>query len=485
MRQRVDTVADVDSGSTLTRLVAELLTAAFTLIGVVVLPWASIRLARRRRGGVALPAFVQHPGRVGHGGARSEQMARLVLDGPTGRVVGSRLHAVLPLESLRQAPVARSYVREGVGEVDAVVLRDESGQRWTVGVLRAWRQALAVEGRRPLAWPRRWWLAGPRWIGVVLALIVPIPVVTHLLYWLGSDRTVSIVRTWEHPAKGERCEVRWADGATSELGCRDWFASAGEQVTIHTMPWPLSRWTISDETLVAVTVLTLLPMLLLATVQLVTGAVRIARRPTRLLPEEPDPGAGATAYVPAGASFVQLWQAVAARESWYAEEQVVLPERRQRWRAALHRPVLWWFAAIVLGMGLLGLPRGWVFVVPGLLVVGYGLLGAARTLARLSAAAREPGRPWPFLALRTDLNTWQALLVQDGRPAWLLDLGRAHPHAAGTALVHGPVREGSWVLLDADGARFVPQQPAAPVGPEQEQELRAALRARLGRRTSV
>lgn len=466
----------MDGGSTLTRVVAELLTALLTVFAVVVLPWVSIRLASRRRGGVALPAFVQHPGRAGHGGARSEQMARLVLDGPTGRIVGSRLHAVVPLQVLRGAPVTRSYVRDGVGEVDAVVLRDESGARWTVGVQRAWRRALAVDSRRPLRWPRRWWLAGPRWVGLVIMLTLPITVVTHLLYWLGSTRTVSIVRTWEHPAKGTRCEVRWPDGATSELGCRDWFASAGEQVAIHTMPWPLDRWTISDETLIAVTVLTLLPILLLALVGFVVGAARIARRPTRLLAEAPD--VDAAVAPPPDARFVQLWQAVAAREGWYAEGQVVLSARRQRWRAALYRPMLWWVAAIVLTAGLASLPRGWPILALALVMVGFGLVRAAQTLARLRRAAREPGRPWPYLAMRTDQNTWQVLLMQDGRPAWLLDLGRAHPDVAGTARVHGSVRHGSRVLLGVEGAPFVPLQPTQEITAEDEQELTDALRTR-------
>ncbi|MDE9365064.1 hypothetical protein PZ938_05540 [Luteipulveratus sp. YIM 133132] len=473
--------------TSLTGVVSELLILGVTLLGAVLLP-ALTRWRARLGRPVALPTYVRHPAgpgpaRTGHGGAARSQQARLLVDGDTARVVGSRLHLVLPVALWRSAAVRRRVDVDQVGPTTQVRLHDEDGRQWLVGVPAGWQAALARRrGRRLLTWTR-WRLAGPRWMGLVAGLILIVPAALHLVWWTGHDEQATVVRVVNDRTQ-LRCEVRWTDehgGHSSIDDCEVGLVRPGDRLEVRALGWPWRGRTMSDQTIVAVSAITILPAFVLGLLARVFGWWRVRRRPTALVSAGPAPHPLEPVIDPSALSTTDLWLRCAEEEGWYDDPTSPPPDPRRRApRVALAQP--WWLIGLPLVvLGLVELHRAWPALVVGLLVWAAGGAAAARTLARMGAAQRSvETQEWSYLLTRTLRDSWVMLLMRDSRPQWQLDLGRgAHPDVAGTCTVRGPLRPRGRVQPEIGGTAWLPVGRVQRVDAEAERELRASLADRV------
>ncbi|MDF8264600.1 hypothetical protein [Luteipulveratus flavus] len=478
--------------TSLTGVVSELLILGVTLLGAVALP-AMTRWRARLRRPVALPVRVRPPDgagsrrRSGHGGTVRAQQARLLLDGDRARVVGSRLHLLLPVSLWDRAEVRRTVVAEPqVGRLTQVRLLDRDRRPWLVAVPVGWRAAMTVRRARGM-WPwTRWRLAGPRWTGLVVGMLVAIAVPFHVVWWTGHDEQATVVRVIDDRTQ-LRCLVRWTDehgGHSSIDDCEVGLVRPGDALEVRALAWPWRGRTMSDQTIAGVSVVTLVPAALLSVVGRTVGWFRLRRRPVALVDGGPPPEPVPPLDDPSAASLTDLWLRCAETEGWYDDAETDPPDLRRRTaRVALVTP--WWLLGLPLVViGLVGLPSAWPVLVAGLLVWGAGAVAAVRSLLGVRAGlASVDARPWSYLVLRTLRDSWVALLMTDGKPVWSVDLGPdAHPPVAGTCRVRGTLRRGGRVVLDVDERTWLPIGRLRRVDAAEEAELRESLVVRVLRR---
>jgi hypothetical protein len=415
------------------------------------------------------------------------------------RILAKSHHLVVDREEFRSSKTRRGRFDEELFEyAELIGLVDDAGRRYFVGPPEEWGPAFRATLDAPdrsAGWLWRLWAGTSRVALGLAAAALLLGGVFQGIWWSGHDVSAHMVKVVA-VEDGGFCAVEWRDGDRreyAELDCYEPFPKAGDDVRARALAWPFDEKALDYEGTFEVSTSASSALAAAGLMGAAGVGIRRLRRPVVRLraPAREDQAGGelpTTAKEAEGMPFRKLAAAVAELEGW-ADDVAAEPPTPHRWDPLLMAlgGARWLPVAGLLAFA--WLPESLPQQLRLALTAGAGvlLIWALWRSVTTYLAVRLPFRQavsseWDYLLVRTDDESWVAILLLGDTPHWAVFLpgGDAHPAATGICGVRGDLEEGRAVHLRIMGRFWVPTSPVIQAAEEFREDVRNDLVSRLG-----